>query len=91
MAIVSGEDIGGVTKPFPEPFPDIIQDLWQLNHLTVTYVARAGAGATLLFNSIHWVKPVVICEVTFTEWTGDDCIRHPSFQGLREDKKGLPR
>jgi bifunctional non-homologous end joining protein LigD len=28
-----------------------------------------------------------LCEVTFTEWTEDGHIRHPSFQGLREDKK----
>ena len=26
------------------------------------------------------------CEVSFTEWTADGRIRHPSFQGLREDK-----
>ena len=43
-----------------------------------------GAGE---FHSIHWVKPVLLCEVTFTEWTEDGHIRHPSFQGLREDKK----
>jgi bifunctional non-homologous end joining protein LigD len=48
--------------------------------------AMSGAGAGE-FHSIHWVKPVLLCEVTFTEWTGDGRIRHPSFQGLREDKK----
>jgi bifunctional non-homologous end joining protein LigD len=35
----------------------------------------------------HWVKPSLLCEVSFTEWTADGHIRHPSFQGLREDKK----
>lgn len=34
----------------------------------------------------HWVKPVLVCEVAFTEWTNDGKIRHPSFQGLRADK-----
>jgi len=34
----------------------------------------------------HWVKPELVCEVEFTEWTSDGKIRHPSFQGLREDK-----
>jgi len=38
------------------------------------------------WESIHWVKPVLLCEVAFTEWTQDGRIRHPSFQGLREDK-----
>ena len=32
------------------------------------------------------MKPVLLCEVSFTEWTADGRIRHPSFQGLREDK-----
>jgi bifunctional non-homologous end joining protein LigD len=34
-----------------------------------------------------WVKPKLVGEVAFTEWTDDGSIRHPSFQGLREDKK----
>lgn len=34
----------------------------------------------------HWVSPSLVAEVTFTEWTSDGAIRHPSFQGLREDK-----
>ena len=38
------------------------------------------------WRSIHWIKPSLICEVAFTEWTQDNRIRHPSFQGLREDK-----
>jgi bifunctional non-homologous end joining protein LigD len=33
-----------------------------------------------------WVKPVLVGEVEFTEWTRDGTLRHPSFQGLREDK-----
>lgn len=36
---------------------------------------------------IHWVKPSLLCEVAFGEWTADGHIRHASFQGLREDKK----
>ena len=35
----------------------------------------------------HWVSPTLVGEVVFTEWTGDGKIRHPSFQGLRADKK----
>ncbi len=35
---------------------------------------------------IHWVKPKFVGEVSFTEWTGDGKLRHPSFKGLREDK-----
>ncbi len=35
----------------------------------------------------HWVKPQLVAEIAFTEWTQDGTLRHPSFQGLREDKK----
>jgi bifunctional non-homologous end joining protein LigD len=34
-----------------------------------------------------WVSPKLVGEVAFTEWTADGSVRHPSFQGLREDKK----
>lgn len=37
--------------------------------------------------STHWVKPELVGEVAFTEWTRDGILRHPTFQGLREDKK----
>jgi bifunctional non-homologous end joining protein LigD len=33
-----------------------------------------------------WVKPQLLCEVKYTELTKDGLMRHPSFQGLREDK-----
>jgi bifunctional non-homologous end joining protein LigD len=35
----------------------------------------------------HWTKPLLVAEVVFTEWTEEGKIRHPSFQGLRADKK----
>jgi bifunctional non-homologous end joining protein LigD len=34
-----------------------------------------------------WTEPKYVGEVAFTEWTDEGVIRHPSFQGLREDKK----
>lgn len=37
------------------------------------------AGAT-------WVEPKLVCEVRFLEWTDEGRLRHPSFEGLREDK-----
>jgi bifunctional non-homologous end joining protein LigD len=34
-----------------------------------------------------WVKPELVCEIKFTEWTKDRVARHPIFMGLRDDKK----
>jgi bifunctional non-homologous end joining protein LigD len=37
-------------------------------------------------NGPHWVKPELVAEVAFTEWTRDGRLRHPRFIGLRRDK-----
>ena len=34
----------------------------------------------------HWVKPQLVAEISFAEWTPDGSVRHASYQGLREDK-----
>jgi bifunctional non-homologous end joining protein LigD len=35
---------------------------------------------------VHWVEPRLVGQVAFTEWTDDGQLRHPRFQGLRQDK-----
>lgn len=42
--------------------------------------ASRGAGI------VHWVRPKLVAEVRFGEWTPEGAIRHASFQGLRADK-----
>ena len=44
--------------------------------------AKRPAG----LRNAHWVKPRLVAQVQFTEWTPDGALRHPSFKGLREDK-----
>ncbi len=34
-----------------------------------------------------WLKPTLVAQVRFTEWTGDGGLRHPVFLGLRSDKR----
>ncbi|MET9021071.1 non-homologous end-joining DNA ligase [Actinopolymorpha sp. NPDC004070] len=34
----------------------------------------------------HWVRPVLVGEVAFSEWTRDGRLRHPVWRGLRPDK-----
>lgn len=36
--------------------------------------------------AVTWLKPTLVCEVSYTEMTSDGVMRHPSFEGLREDK-----
>ena len=35
---------------------------------------------------VTWVKPALVCEISYREKTKDGAVRHPSFKGLREDK-----
>ena len=36
---------------------------------------------------VTWLKPKLVCEVKFSEWTDEKILRHPIFAGLREEKK----
>jgi bifunctional non-homologous end joining protein LigD len=48
---------------------------------------RWGQGITpAVMKRCQWVKPVLVAQVKFTEWTHDDQLRQPVFLGLRTDK-----
>jgi bifunctional non-homologous end joining protein LigD len=36
---------------------------------------------------VHWVRPEVVVEMSFSEWTEENIMRHPVYEGLRVDKK----
>lgn len=36
---------------------------------------------------VHWIQPRLVAQVSFTEWTSGNKLRHPSFIGLRNDKE----
>lgn len=43
-------------------------------------------GGTTPGGAVHWIRPDLVGEVAFTEWTRDGQLRHPRFLGLRRDK-----
>jgi bifunctional non-homologous end joining protein LigD len=47
------------------------------------FSARPPAAAA---RTAHWVRPDLVAEVRFTQWTSDGRMRHPVFLGLRSDK-----
>ena len=61
----------------------------QLSRLDTTTSPFAGAGLPRLLprRGVHWVKPKLVAQIRFTEWTRDDKLRHPRFIGLRDDKR----
>lgn len=40
----------------------------------------------IINNNVTWVKPKIVCEVKFAEWTKDEKLRHPVFLKIRNDK-----
>ncbi len=49
---------------------------------------RYGQGITAsVMKRCHWVKPMLVCQCKFAEWTNDGRLRQPVFLGLREDKE----
>jgi hypothetical protein len=59
-SILDEEPVAALTRPMSEPFPDIIQDLWQLSHLTASYIGRAAAAAILLATGVIEDNPIAI-------------------------------
>jgi len=48
---------------------------------------RFGSGMTRAeMKRCHWLKPELVCQVRFSEWTDDFRLRQPVYLGLREDK-----
>jgi bifunctional non-homologous end joining protein LigD len=51
---------------------------------------KAGWGETFtakMMEECVWVKPEVVVQIAFLEWTNADRLRHSRFVGIREDKK----
>jgi DNA ligase D-like protein (predicted ligase) len=41
----------------------------------------------LSMKGVHWVRPELVAQVGFSEWTPDGKLRHPRYVGLRDDKR----
>ena len=62
------------------------QRVWLKDELSKNVISQSPAKDAPRIKVATWVRPRLVAEVAFTEWTGDERLRHPSFLGLREDK-----
>ena len=46
-------------------------------------------GSPLVLSRVHWVRPEMVVEVSFAEWTPDGLLRHVVYLGEREDKLAI--
>lgn len=54
--------------------------------LDARVTARSPFAEEVREKGVHWVKPDLVAQIGFTEWTHDGKLRHPRFLGLRTDK-----
>jgi bifunctional non-homologous end joining protein LigD len=57
----------------------------RLDRLATSAPAASGVPRAIA-RTARWVRPKLVAEVAFTEWTRDGHARHPVFMGLRDDK-----
>lgn len=77
---------GGVGTGFSTKFlSSFRRQLGAIERATPTVKLPKG----LRVKRVHWVEPRHVAEIKFSEWTKDGILRHPSFLGLREDKRAL--
>jgi bifunctional non-homologous end joining protein LigD len=65
-----------------------LQRVWKL--LEPREIDRSPFSERIKTNEpAHWVRPELVAQVRFTEWTADGKLRHPVYLGLRDDKPAL--
>jgi bifunctional non-homologous end joining protein LigD len=63
-----------------------LERVWKL--LKPREIPKSPFAAPVKTNEpAHWVKPDLVAQVRFTEWTADAKLRHPVYLGLRDDKR----
>jgi hypothetical protein len=94
-AVVTDGHPREITRPMLEPPINVFEDLWQLNHLTLSYFARALAGAAILAYGMALNDPVTIVvaalflpflsqsvAVGFGAWAGDWSLARQGLKAL---------
>src|ERR1700712_2414901 len=63
---------------------DLLATLQPLTRKTSPVTGAMPRAETV---GVHWVRPELVGEVTYSEWTPDHHLRHPVWRGLRSDKE----
>ncbi|WP_438483202.1 non-homologous end-joining DNA ligase [Oleiharenicola lentus] len=71
-------------------FEKIRSDKCPFVNLPLTHASRFGTPMNArTMKTVQWLKPKLICQVRFVEWTHDGLLRQPVFLGLRADKPAV--
>jgi bifunctional non-homologous end joining protein LigD len=61
------------------------------NHRHAATVIVVVHGSPLVLSRVHWVRPEMVVEVSYAEWTPDGLLRHVVYLGERKDKPASER
>jgi bifunctional non-homologous end joining protein LigD len=73
-----GHSGGGIAD---KDLRDLQAQLEKIEQETCPFTSEPKPNST-----VHWVKPKLVCEMSFSEWTSDGSMRQPKYEGLRPDK-----
>jgi DNA ligase D-like protein (predicted ligase) len=78
------------------PVAELERLYWRLQPLAIPKMLlsepppRGGRfGSPLVLSRVHWVRPEIVVEVSYAEWTPDGLLRHVVYLGEREDKPAV--
>jgi len=74
-------------KMLYEKFQKLRQTACPFANLPEKRGAHGGGMIASEMRRCTWIKPTLVCQVRFAEWTRDGHLRQPAFLGLREDKQ----
>jgi bifunctional non-homologous end joining protein LigD len=78
---------GAVLADLSKRFAALARETCPFDNLPEEREGRYGQGITAsVMKRCHWLKPVLVCQVRFAEWTADSRLRQPAYIGLREDR-----
>ena len=88
VAKVKNGFVARIRKEIFSPLAKLQVSACPFGNLPETKAARWGEALTAAkMKECRWVKPELVCQVAFVEWTEGGKLRHCSFVGMRSDKK----